>query len=85
ALAAANRRFWVERLAMDGEIVTRAIARGEVPAGTDPEAVIEAVLGPIYLRLLVTGAHPDPAFIELVVDLAAGGASGERRAPRARS
>jgi len=85
ALAAANRRFWIERLALDGEIVERAVGRGDVPAGTDPEAVIEAVLGPIYFRLLVTGEQPDQAFIELVVDLVAAGASGDGRAPRARS
>ena len=29
-LAAANRRFWAERLALDGVIVERAIERGEV-------------------------------------------------------
>jgi AcrR family transcriptional regulator len=81
ALAAANHRFWTERLAMDGEIVTRAIERGEVRPGTDPEAVIEAVLGPVYFRLLVTGEQPDRAFIELVVDLVSAGC----RAPRARS
>jgi AcrR family transcriptional regulator len=85
ALAAASRQFWAERLALDGAIVTRAIERGEVPPGTDPEAVIEAVLGPVYFRLLVTGTRPDPEFIERIVDFVAAGVSGERRAPRARS
>ena len=84
ALAAANQRFWSERLAMDGEIVTRAIARGEAPEGTDPEAVIEAVLGPVYFRLLVTGERPDREFIERIVDYVAGGLSAARRAPRSR-
>jgi AcrR family transcriptional regulator len=79
ALAAANRRFWSERLALDGEIVERAVGRGEVPADADPAAVIEAVLGPIYFRLLVTGEQPDPAFIELVVDLVTGGTGGRDR------
>ena len=69
ALAAANRRFWTERLALDGAIVERAIARGELAAGVDAESVIEAVLGPIYFRLLVTGEPVDRTFIELVVDL----------------
>ena len=35
--AAANRKFWAERLALDGVIVERAMERGEVAAGTDPE------------------------------------------------
>jgi AcrR family transcriptional regulator len=73
ALAEHNKRFWVERLAMDGEIVTRAIGRGEAAPATDPLVVIEAVLGPIYFRLLMTGEQPDREFIELVVDLVSAG------------
>ena len=75
ALAAANHRFWTERLALDGEIVKRAVARGEARPDVDPVEVIEAVLGPIYFRLLVTGNRPGRAFIERIVDLAAGGAT----------
>ena len=67
-LAAANRRFWSERLALDGVIVERAIERGEAAAGTDPRQAIEAVLGPIHLRLLLTGEPIDDAFLQQVVD-----------------
>jgi AcrR family transcriptional regulator len=73
-LAAANRRFWAERLALDGVIVERAIERGEVAAGTDPRHVIEAVLGPIHLRLLLTGEPIDRAFLEGIVDVVVDGA-----------
>jgi AcrR family transcriptional regulator len=72
-LAAANRRFWAERLALDGVIVERAIERGEVAAGTDPAHVIEAVLGPIHLRLLLTGEPVDGPFLEGIVDLVVDG------------
>jgi AcrR family transcriptional regulator len=72
-LAAANRRFWAERLALDGAIVERAIERGEVAAGTDPGRVIEAVLGPIHLRLLLTGEPVDRSFLEGIVDLVVDG------------
>jgi Tetracyclin repressor-like, C-terminal domain len=75
-LAAANRRFWSERLKLDAAIVERAIARGEVAADVDPERVIEAVLGPIHLRLLLTGEAVDERFIEGVVDLVVDGAAG---------
>jgi len=74
ALASHNRRFWSERLALDGAIVERAVARGDVPPDVDPQTVIEAVLGPIYFRALVTGEPPDRAFIERVVGLVARGA-----------
>jgi AcrR family transcriptional regulator len=72
-LAAANRRFWEERLALDGVIVERAVERGEVAAGTDARQVIEAVLGPIHLRLLLTGEPVDRRFVEGIVDVVVGG------------
>ena len=88
-LAAANRRFWDERLALDTVIVARAIERGEVAAGTDPRQVIESLLGPIHLRLLLTGEPVDDSFLERVVDVVLTGVSrhGRRRrvpAPPAR-
>jgi AcrR family transcriptional regulator len=72
-LAAANSRFWAERLALDAIIVERAIERGEVGRDTDPTRVIEAVLGPIHLRLLLTGEPVTPAFLEGIVDQVLGG------------
>ena len=72
-LAAANSRFWAERLALDGIIVERAIERGEVAPETDPRRVIEAVLGPIHLRLLLTGEPVDRAFLEGIVALVVDG------------
>jgi AcrR family transcriptional regulator len=72
-LAEANQRFWAERLALDAVIVERAIERGEAPPGTDPRRVIEAVLGPIHLRLLLTGEAIDAAFLEGIVDIVVNG------------
>jgi hypothetical protein len=67
-LAAANQRFWAERLALDAVIVERAIERGDVAAGVEPRRVIELVIGPIHLRLLLTGEPVDRAFLEGIVD-----------------
>jgi AcrR family transcriptional regulator len=67
-LAAASRRFWAERLALDAVIVERAIERGEVGPGIEPSELIEAVIGPIHLRLLLTHEPVDPGFIERIVD-----------------
>jgi AcrR family transcriptional regulator len=72
-LAAANARFWAERLALDGIIVERAIDRGEAAPGTDPRHVIEAVIGPIHLRLLLTGESIDDAFLAGIVDVVVDG------------
>ena len=67
-LADAARDFWAQRLALDAVIVERAIERREAAAGTDPRRVIESVIGPIHLRLLLTGEPVDRDFLEGVVD-----------------
>ena len=72
-LAAANEAFWAERLELDGAIVERAIERGDVEVATEPTEVIEAVIGPIHLRLLLTGRPIDDAFLERTVDTVVNG------------
>jgi len=73
AIAAMAKSFWEERLRLDGAIVERAIERGEVPPGTEPGAVVEALLGPLYMRLLVTGRPLSARVVDRVVDLVIGG------------
>jgi AcrR family transcriptional regulator len=68
-LAAANRRFWAERLELDATIVERAIERGDAAPDSDPQRVIEAVLGPLHLRLLLTGEPVDDRFLTGIVDI----------------
>jgi AcrR family transcriptional regulator len=80
-LAAANRRFWAERLALDGAIIERAIERGEIESGTDPVRVIESVLGPIHLRLLLTGEVVDRRFLDGIVDTVINGIAPPRSGP----
>ncbi|WP_053721838.1 TetR/AcrR family transcriptional regulator [Saccharothrix sp. NRRL B-16348] len=71
-LAAAGRTFWAERLAVDAEVVRRAVTRGEI-APVDGEQVIEAVLGPPYFHLLVTGRPVTDDFLVATVDLVVNG------------
>lgn len=73
AVANAAQQFWRERMALDGKIIERAVARGDIRLGTDPRAAIEAVLGPLHLRLLITGEPADAGAIETVVDLVISG------------
>ena len=77
-LAAANRRFWEERLALDGMIVEHAIERGEVAPGTQPRQVIESVLGPIHLRLLLTGESISADVLHGIVDIVVDGIAQRR-------
>lgn len=55
--AEALRRFYAVRIAEWAGCVTDAVTRGEVPAGTEPHAVIAAVSAPLYYAFLNTG-HP---------------------------
>lgn len=75
-LAIEVHSFWAHRLELCAPIVERAIARGEIPAGVDVPVVIEAVVGPIWLRLLVTGETIDDEMVDAVADLVAAGARG---------
>lgn len=47
-------QFWEGRLAAISAIVDRAVERGELPAGTDPAALMHATVAPLYYELLVT-------------------------------
>jgi AcrR family transcriptional regulator len=53
--------FWAARLSAIAVIVDRAVARGELPAGTAPGPVMNAMAAPLYYRLLVTAEPPTPA------------------------
>ncbi len=69
ALAAGGREFWAARFTADRQIIQRAIDRGELPPATDPDLIIEALLGPLYLRLLITRQPLDTTYAERLVDL----------------
>lgn len=56
-------RFWEERFRRSGAVVERAIARGEVPSGTDPRALLEMAASPVYFRTLFTVDAVTPAYL----------------------
>ncbi|MFI7273234.1 TetR/AcrR family transcriptional regulator [Streptomyces sp. NPDC049879] len=53
--AAALHRFYAVRIAEWAPCVEQAVARGELPAGTDASEVVRAVSAPLYYRLLASG------------------------------
>lgn len=73
-LATSVHAFWAHRLAMCAPIVERAVARGELTADTDPDLIIETLVGPLWLRLLVTGEPIDGQLTNHVAELVAAGA-----------
>ena len=52
-LAEVMRQFWEVRLEAISAIVDCAVSRGELPAGTDPVALMRTLAAPLYYQLLV--------------------------------
>jgi len=75
-VAGAQRHFFEDRYRQAEPVIRAAIARGELPVGTDPAEVVRAVIAPIYLRILVT-AEP---ISERTADAAADAALAAARA-----
>jgi AcrR family transcriptional regulator len=48
------QQYWASRLAAISVIIDRATARGELPAGTEPQVTMRALAAPLYYQLLVT-------------------------------
>ncbi|MDP9247557.1 MAG: TetR/AcrR family transcriptional regulator [Candidatus Dormibacteraeota bacterium] len=56
-------------------IVERAIARGEIPKGSDPELIMDLLYGPLYHRYLNGHLPLDDAFARSVARMVAAAAS----------
>jgi AcrR family transcriptional regulator len=86
-IADVMQRFWAARLAAFSDIVQRGIRRGQLPAGTDPAALMQAVAAPLYYRLLVSRAPitPREADRSVAAALAAAAAGVYANAPDAGS
>jgi AcrR family transcriptional regulator len=65
-LGTVSAAFWAHRWEAAGDIVRRAIARGELPETTDHRLLIELVVAPIHFRTFITG---DPVPDDLLTDL----------------
>jgi AcrR family transcriptional regulator len=83
ALADAFEVYWRARFGVAEQILSRARERGEL-AISPHRLVIEALVGPLYLRALVTGEPLDEGFITAVVDLLLAGAARDKDSSRAR-
>jgi hypothetical protein len=69
-IADARRRIFNDRLRRAEPVITRAITRGELPAGTDPDEVIKTLAAPIYFRFLITGEPLDDDLADRAARLA---------------
>jgi AcrR family transcriptional regulator len=59
----ARQAYWMARFSHTGMIVQRAIQRGEVAPEIDPNVLMTALTGALYVRLLVLEAPIDESFL----------------------
>lgn len=60
--------YWADRLQQFSVLVERAKARGEVPIYIEPQFLFESLIGPVYVRFLVTDEPLDETLPERIVD-----------------
>ncbi|MER7397334.1 TetR/AcrR family transcriptional regulator [Streptomyces sp. NPDC000151] len=58
------RKFFDDRLGVAGVLARRAVDRGELPPGTDAEAVVGALGAPFYYRMLIVRRPVDLELVE---------------------
>src|ERR1700735_3140247 len=67
-------QFWAARLPAIRVIIDRAVARGELAAGTDAALTMQQMAAPLYYRLLVSGEPLTQSHADLCAAAALGGA-----------
>jgi AcrR family transcriptional regulator len=68
-LISARQAYWKSRFALMRGIFEHAVRRGEIAASIDPHLVTELLLGPLYVRLLLTSEPLQAPLPEQIVDL----------------
>ncbi|MGW4688353.1 TetR/AcrR family transcriptional regulator [Streptomyces sp. NPDC004244] len=69
-LAQAKKALFEDRFRRAEPVVTRAVERGELPAGTDPAELLKALVAPVYFRLVFTEEPVDETTADRAVDVA---------------
>jgi AcrR family transcriptional regulator len=62
--------FFADRIRQVAPVVDRAVAHGQLPAGTSPDLLFRHAAAPIYYRTLIMGEHLTDADAELAADAA---------------
>jgi predicted nucleotidyltransferase len=63
-------------------MVDRAIARGELPRGSDVDIMMDLIYGPAYHRLMQGHLALNQEFVELVTAMVVAGAKAGAAVPR---
>ncbi len=61
--------YWMNRFRHTGVMIQRAIERGEIALETNPNVVMTALTGALYVRMLVLDAPLDERFLEQLAQM----------------
>ncbi len=79
-IRAFRERFLKPRRAEAYATLRRGVARGELAADLNPDLLLDALYGPIYMRFLIGHSALTPAFVDDLCDLVFAG-TGARELP----
>jgi AcrR family transcriptional regulator len=65
----ARQAYWMARFSHTGMIVQRAIEREEIAPEVDPNVLMTALTGALYVRMLVLDAPLDEPFLDQLADI----------------
>ncbi|MEH0974157.1 TetR/AcrR family transcriptional regulator [Micromonospora sp. CPCC 205546] len=74
----------VRQQEIGGRLIGRAVQRGELPPGTDPEAAVDLIVGPLYWRLAIARTPLTDAYLGTLVEAVATGLGAGGGVPRPR-
>jgi hypothetical protein len=74
--------FWAARFQLSGAVVRRAVERGELPANTNPNQVLEALAGPLFMRTFLLFAPISEPYLVQHVNMILAVIRGPGAAPR---
>ncbi|MEV0806052.1 TetR/AcrR family transcriptional regulator [Micromonospora sp. NPDC050200] len=67
-----------------GQLIGRAVARGELPADTDPDAAVDLIVGPLYWRLAIARTPLTDSYLDTLAEAVAAGLGAAPALPRQR-
>ncbi|TDB70082.1 TetR/AcrR family transcriptional regulator [Micromonospora sp. KC721] len=67
-----------------GRLIARAVDRGELPAGTDLDAAVDLIAGPLYWRLAIARTPLPDTYLDTLVEAVAAALATDAAVPRQR-
>jgi AcrR family transcriptional regulator len=69
AIGTVVRRVWTTRFEVGQTVIERAVSRGELRTDIEPLTIFSTLIGPIYLRVLITDQPLDNQFLDDIITL----------------